>query len=71
MEKQRLEKELSRLEQRKKRIHERLGEVQRAMEKLDETAQREQTAQSSSVKSSRGKQAQADERQWKKLAVDY
>lgn len=75
MEKQRLEKELSRLEQRKKRIHERLGEVQRAMEKLDEVAQRERAAQSSSVKSSTSKQAQADEqstdRQWKKLAVDY
>ena len=75
MERQRLEKELSRLEQRKKRVYERLGEIQRAMEKLDQTAQRERAALMSSPKLGGGQEMASGEqlggRRWKKMAVDY
>ncbi len=75
MEKQRLEKELSLLEQRQNRIHERLAEVHRAMEKLEDTAQREKTDASSSAKPSAVLQSTAKEqsggRQWKKMTVNY
>ena len=75
MEKQRLEKELSNLEQRHKRVHQRLGEVQRAMRKLEDMAQREKTADSSSAKPIAAVQAEAREqsggRQWKKMTVEY
>ena len=75
MEKQRLEKELSNLEQRHKRVHERLGEVQQSMEKLEDLAQREKTAESSSVKPIAVVQSEAKEqsggRQWKKMTVNY
>jgi len=75
MEKQRLEKELSNLEQRHKRVHERLGEVQSAIERLEDTAQREKTAESSSVKPIAAVQSEAKEqsggRQWKKMTFEY
>ena len=75
MEKQRLEKELSLLEQRQKRIHERLGEVQRAMKKIEDMAQREKAAQSSLAKPIAVVQSEAKEqaggRQWKKMTVNY
>ena len=75
MERQRLEKELSRLEQRKKRFAERLGEIQRAMEKLEQTAQQERAALMSSAKLDGEQQMASSEqlggRQWKKMAVDY
>ena len=75
MEKQRLEKELSNLEQRHKRVHERLGEVQRAIERLEDTAQREKTVESSSAKPVAVVQAESREqsggRQWKKMTVNY
>jgi len=75
MEKQRLEKELFNLEQRHKRVHERLGEVQQSMEKLEDMAQREKTAESSSVKPIAVVQSEAKERsggrQWKKMTVNY
>ena len=75
MEGQRLEKELSNLEHRKKRIHERLAEVQCAIERLEDTAQREKTADSSLAKPIAAVQAEAREqsggRQWKKMTVNY
>ena len=75
MEKQRLEKELFNLEHRQKRVHERLGEVQQSMEKLEDTAQREKTAESSSAKPIAAVQSEAKEqsggRQWKKMTVNY
>ena len=75
MEGQRLEKELSRLEHRQKRIHERLAEVRRAIKRLEDTAQREKTADSSSAKPIAAVQAEAreqsGERQWKKMTVNY
>jgi len=75
MEKQRLETELSRLEKRQKRIRERLWEIQKAMGKLNEAAQREQTAQNSSAKPEAGQQVMSNkqhgERQWKKMPVEY
>jgi len=75
MEKQRLEKELSNLEQRHKRVHGRLAEVQRAIERLEDTAQREKTVESSSAKPVAVVQAEAREqsggRQWKKMTVNY
>lgn len=75
MEKQRLEKELSRLEHRKKRVSERLGELQRAMERLDQTAQQERAALMSSAKLGGEQQMASSEqpggRRWKKMAVDY
>jgi len=75
MEKQRLEKGLVLLEQRQKRIHERLAEVQWATEKLEETAQREKTAETSSAKPIAVVQSEAKERsrgrQWKKMTVNY
>jgi len=75
MEGQRLEKELSNLEQRHKRVHDRLAEVQRAIERLENTAQREKTAGSSSAKPVAVVQAEAMEqsggRQWKKMTVNY
>jgi len=75
MEKQRLEKELSRLEQRQKRIQEQLGEIQRAMKKLDETAQQERAAESSSAEPDAVPQPAtnegAGEQQWKRMTVNY
>jgi len=75
MEKQRLEKELSRLEHQKKRVAERLAELQRAMEKLDQTAQQERAALMSSAKRGGEQQMPSSEqpggRRWKKMAVDY
>jgi len=75
MEGQRLENELSRLEHRKKRIHERLAEVQHAIERLEDTAQQGKTADSSLAKPIAAVQAEAREqsggRQWKKMAVNY
>ena len=75
MEKQRLEKELSNLEQRHKRVHDRLAEVQRAIERLEDTAQREKMADSSLAKPIAAVQAEAREqsggRQWKKMTVNY
>ena len=75
MENQRLEKELSNLEHRHKRVHERLGEVQQAMEKLEDMAQREKIAASSSAKPIAAVQSEAKEqlggRQWKKVTVNY
>jgi len=75
MEKQRLEKELSRLEQRQKRICERLGEVQRAMEKLANAAQAEKEARNSLTEpgafSQLGANERPGERQWKKMTVNY
>lgn len=74
-EKQRLEKGLSRLEVQKKRIHERLGEIQRAIEKLDEAAQREHAARRSSAKPTADQQVassqQLGRRRWKKMTLDY
>ena len=75
MEKQRLEKELSRLEQRQKRIYERLGEVQRAMEKMENAAQAEKAAQNSSAELGVDSQLATNEqpggREWKKMTVNY
>jgi len=75
MEKQRLEKELALLEQRQKRIYERLREVQRATEKLEDAAQREKKADSASIEPGAVLQSAAKEhsgeRQWKKMTVNY
>lgn len=74
MERARLENELSRLEKRQRRLYERLGEIQRAMDKLNEAAQRERMDKSSLAKPAIGQQTAASEqpgRQWKKIAFEY
>ena len=72
MEKQRLEKELSLLEQRNKRIHERLREVARAMGKLHEAAQAERAAPTKpGVDQQVASSEEPGGRRWKKMPVDY
>ncbi len=74
MERQRLEQELVSIERRRKRILNRLGDAQSAMEKLVNEAQQEQTTRSSSAEPvpviqsvKEPSRAQA----WKKMTVDY
>jgi hypothetical protein len=75
MERQRLEQELAGIERRRKRIFDRLAEVQSAMEKLVNTAQQEKAAQSASAKPAAHQQAASSEQhggqQWKKMPVGY
>jgi hypothetical protein len=75
MERQRLEQELAGIERRRKRIFDRLAEVQNAMEKLVNSAQQEKAAQSSSAKPAADQQVasiqQPRGRQWKKMPVGY
>jgi hypothetical protein len=75
MERQRLEQELAGIERRRKRICDRLAEVQNAMEKLVNSAQQEKAAQSSSAKPAADQQVasiqQPRGRQWKKMPVGY
>jgi hypothetical protein len=75
MERQRLEQELVGIERRRKRIFNRLADVQSAMEKLVNTAQTEKADQDSSAKPGVGSQLAANRqpkgREWKKMAVNY
>lgn len=74
MEKQRLETELSRMmEKRRKRIHERLGEIHKAMDKLVETAQRERVDSPGQPAEGRGVASisQPTGQLWKKMPVEY
>jgi hypothetical protein len=67
MERQRLEQELAGIERRRKRVFDRLAEVQTAMEKLVNAAQNtsaEPTRQAACTE-------QHGERQWKKMPVEY
>jgi len=74
-EKQRLEQELALVQKRQGRIHGRLAEIRKSMEKVKEAAQQEQAAQSSLANPATGQQAASIQehgsRQWKRLAVDY
>jgi len=75
MERQRLEQELVGIERRRKRIFNRLADVQSAMEKLVNEVQAEKAAQDSSAKPGVDSQLAANEqpggRQWKKMTVNY
>ena len=75
MERQRLEQEMVGVERRRKRIFNRLADVQKAMEKLVNAAQREKTDDSSSAKPGAVLQSAVKEqpggRQWKKMTVNY
>ncbi|MCL4459072.1 MAG: hypothetical protein M1136_07550 [Chloroflexi bacterium] len=75
MERQRLEQELAGIERRRKRIFDRLAEVQSSMEKLVNAAQQEKVAQSSSAEHATDEQVEGRPerggRQWKKMPVEY
>jgi len=64
MERQRLEQELASIERRRKRIFDRLAEVQTAMERLVNAAQQEKAVRNNSAELATG-------RQWKKMPVEY
>ena len=74
-EKLRLEQELSAAERRSKRIFHRLTEVQNSMEKLRGEGKQAKADQSSPVESGTDETVavseQPQERQWKKIPVDY
>jgi len=75
MERQRLEQELASIERRRKHILDRLARVQSAIEKLNEVAQREKAAESSSTERAGNQQVAPSEppkgRPWKKVVIDY
>ena len=74
MERQRLEQELVSIEQRRKRILNRLAEAQSAMEKLMNDAQHEKADESSSaepVPVLQSAKEPSGEQVWKKMTVDY
>jgi len=75
MERQRLEQELAGIERRRKRICNRLAEVQKDMEKLTNEVREGRVIQGSSAESAPAVQLSAktepEERQWKKMTVDY
>ena len=74
-EKLRLEQELGAAERRSKRIFHRLTEVQNAMDKLVDEGKQAKADQSSPVESGTDETVaaseQPQERQWKKIPVDY
>lgn len=75
-EKQRLEKELSRLEVRRMRVHERLGEIRKTMATLEQEAQRDKPSDDpSSDIGTRGRcpspVTQQGQGRWRKVTVDY
>ena len=73
MERQRLEQELVGIERRRKRILNRLADVQQAMEKLMDKAQQEKTAESSPDEpiAVPGSAKETSGGQWKKMTVNY
>ena len=75
MERQRLEQELAGIERRRKRISNRLAEVQRAMEKLTNEVREGKAIQGSSANPapavSLSAKTEPEERQWKKMTVNY
>ena len=75
MERQRLEQELVSIERRRKRILNRLADAQSAMEKLMNEAQEDRAIQGSSAEPAPTVQLSAktepEERQWKKMTVNY
>jgi len=75
-EKQRLEKELARLEQRQRRIQVHLAEIRQAMATLEQEAERERSPDNPSTDLAGGKRepapaSQYGRRRWKKMTVDY
>lgn len=74
MERQRLEQELAGIERRRKRILDRLADVQHAMEKLMDAAQQEKAAESSSdepIAVLGAAKESSTGQQWKKMTVNY
>ena len=75
-EKQRLEKELGRLEQQQRRIRERLADICQAMGMFEKEAERERSSEEASTElGAGGKQpapaSQYSQRPWKKMPFDY
>ena len=75
-EKQRLEKELARLEQRQGRIHVHLAEIRQAMATLEQETERERSSDDPSmeigtVEKQPAPASQYGQRRWKKMTVDY
>lgn len=75
MERQRLEQELAGSERRRRRISNRLTEVQKATEKLATEVRESKTTQGSSANPDPAVPSSAktepEERQWKKMTVNY
>ena len=76
MERQRLEQELAGIERRRKRIFDRLADVQESMNRLVNAAEQEKIAQNSSVKLEPGCKSASSSppshgRKWRTVAVDY
>ena len=75
-ERQRLEKELSRMEMRSRRIYSLLEEIRKKMERLNKSAVNGHgLLNSHSTESAAGRQGRPDKRdghgKWKKMAVEY
>ena len=75
-EKQRLEQELARLEQRQRRIQVHLAEIRQAMATLEQETERERSSKDPSVDIGAGEKqpapaSQYGQRRWKKMTVDY
>jgi len=75
-EKQRLEQELARLEQRQRRIQVHLAEIRQAMATLEQETERERSPEDPSVDIGAGEKqpapaSQYSQRRWKKMTVDY
>lgn len=76
MERQRLETELARLEKRRRRIHEHLAEIRRAMDALLQAAEQEGSSQAhfTGLEAEEGQPVPAsspNKRQWKRMTLDY
>ena len=75
-EKQRLEKELARLEQRQRRIQVHLAEIRQAMATLEHETEQGRSSEDPSVDIGAGEKqpalaSQYGQRRWKKMTVDY
>lgn len=75
-EKQRLEKELTRLEQRQRRIQGHLTEIRQMMSTLEKEAEHERSPENSSTDLAGGKKepapvSQYGQRPWKKMTFEY
>lgn len=71
-EKQRLEKEMERLEQRQRRIQEHLAEIGKAVAKLEQEAQPQNSSGASAPEPAPSHSPPAwGHRLWKRMAIDY
>ncbi len=75
-EKQRLEQELARLEQRQRRIQVHLAEIRQTMATLEHETARERSSEDPSMDIGAGEKqpapaSQYGQRRWKKMTVDY